>query len=220
MDNYVITIDGPAGVGKSSVSIAVAKRTGAAFLDTGAMYRTVTLAAMRKGVDLADEGALLNVLSGSDFRFDAAGDGMRIELDGADVTEDIRKPEVTANVRYIASATNIRGKLVEMQRAFVARHARVVTEGRDQGTVAFPDAKFKFFLTADAGERGRRRKAQLLKSGIAADINKLVDDIQKRDSSDSQREVGPLKPADDAIIIDTTNLNFDQVVELLLEHIK
>jgi len=219
MENYVITIDGPAGVGKSSVSMAVARKIGAAFLDTGAMYRAVTLAAMRKGVDLADEEALLNILSDSVFKFDTAEDGMSVELDGADVTDEIREPKVTGNVRHIASATKVRNKLVEMQRLFAAGHAKIVTEGRDQGTVAFPDAKFKFFLTADAGERGRRRKAQLLKSGIETDINKLVEDIQKRDSSDSQREVGPLKPADDAIIIDTTNLNFDQVVELLLEHI-
>ena len=189
-------------------------------LAPAATPKTITLAAMKKGDDLSDEDALLNVLSNSNFKFDTAGEGMTVELDGADITDEIREPEVTANVRHIASAANVRGKLVEMQRSFAAGHARIVTEGRDQGTVAFPDAKFKFFLTADAGERGRRRKRQLLESGIEADINKLVEDIQKRDSSDSEREVGPLTPADDAIIIDTTNLNFDEVIESLVEHIK
>lgn len=219
MDTYVITIDGPAGVGKSSVSAAVASKLGAAFLDTGAMYRVVTLAAMRKGVNLSDEGALLKVLSESEFKFDTAGDGMRVELDGADVTDEIREPGVTANVRHIACAVGVREKLVEMQRSFAAEHAKIVTEGRDQGTVAFPDAKVKFFLTAEAGERGRRRKAQLFESGVEADLDELTDDIKKRDLSDSERKVGPLTPAEDAIIIDTTNLNFDQVVESLLEHI-
>ena len=218
-ERFVITIDGPAGVGKSSVSHAVAKQLGAAFLDTGAMYRAVTLAAIKAGADLNDEIALFDVLNEKNFSFDIAEGGMTVAIDGVDVSEAIRDPKVTCNVRFIASAVKIRQRLVEMQRAFAADHAKIVTEGRDQGTVAFADAKFKFFLTADVEERAKRRKLQIEAAGKEADINELIENISKRDAGDQQRKTGALAAATDAIVVDTTGLNFEQVVEELIAKI-
>jgi len=129
----VITIDGPAGSGKSTVARALAEKIGASFLDTGAMYRAVTVASMRAGIDMADERKLLDVLEKSKFIFDIKNGVMTASINGADVTEQIRKPEVTANVHYVASAGKLRAKLVEMQRQFAANHEKIVTEGRDQG---------------------------------------------------------------------------------------
>jgi cytidylate kinase len=217
---FVVTIDGPAGVGKSSVSNAVAERLGAAFLDTGAMYRAVTFAAIETSVDLTDESALLDVLDKKNFSFDIAEGGMAVTIDGVDVSDAIRDPGITANVRYIASAVKIREKLVQMQRAFAADHAKIVTEGRDQGTVAFADAKFKFFLTADVEERAKRRMLQLEAAGKKADVNELIENIKKRDAGDEQRKTGALKAAKDAVIVDTTGLSFEQVVGKLIEKIK
>ncbi|MCK5564250.1 MAG: (d)CMP kinase [Planctomycetes bacterium] len=217
---FVVTIDGPAGVGKSSVANAVAKQLGAAFLDTGAMYRAVTLAAIGDGADLNDESVLLEILDSKNFSFDVADDGMTVAIDGVDVTEAIRDPNVTSNVRFIASAVKVRERLVDLQRAFACEHERIVTEGRDQGTVAFADAGFKFFLTADVEERAKRRKLQLEAAGKKADINELIENIKKRDAGDEQREAGALAAAGDAVIVDTTGLSFEQVVEKLVEEIK
>ncbi len=217
---FVVTIDGPAGVGKSSVANAVAKRLGAAFLDTGAMYRAVTLAAIGDGVELTDADALLSVLDAKNFSFDIAAGGMTVSIDGVDVSEAIRDPNVTSNVRFIASTVKIRARLVEMQRAFADEHEKTVAEGRDQGTVAFADARFKFFLTADVEERAKRRKLQLEAAGKKADINELIENIKKRDAGDEQREPGALAAAGDAVIVDTTGLSFEEVVEKLLDHVK
>ncbi len=219
MAKMIVTIDGPAGVGKSTVSRMVAAQVGAAFLDTGAMYRALTLAAMRKNVDLQDVEKVLEVLAGCDFEFAIGDDGMEVAIDGEDVTAEIREPSVTANARYIASAPRIRSRLVEMQRAFAAQHERIVTEGRDQGTVAFCDAEFKFFLTADLGERARRRVAQHAENGKELEIEAIRSDIEKRDASDTGRAVGALTPAVDAVIIDTTNLDAQGVVDEIISYI-
>ncbi len=216
---FVVTIDGPAASGKSTVARRVARRIDAAFLDTGAMYRAVTFAAMQDAADLNDESQLIAVADRHIFAFEAADDAMRIFVDGVDVTDRIRGPELTANVRYIADAPPMRVRLVEMQRQFAQRYGRVVTEGRDQGTVAFPDADVKFYLVADAGERARRRKLDLQAQGVEADLNELREAIESRDRSDESRAVGPLKPAPDAICVDTTRLTIDEVVECLLSHI-
>ncbi len=212
----IVTIDGPAGSGKSSVAKVIAERLGAAFLDTGAMYRAVTLAAMDGGVDLTDEGALLEVFDKRDFHFDISGSKMVVSIDGADATEDIRRQDVTGNVKYIARASKIREKLVELQRQFANEHEMIVTEGRDQGTVAFADAEFKFFLVADPAERARRRHAELTEKGAEVDIAKLEEDIRLRDASDFEREHSPLAKADDAVEIDTTPLDLPGVVEAIL----
>jgi len=229
----IITIDGPAASGKSTVARLLAGRLNASFLDTGAMYRAVTLAAMRASIDLSDEQKLLDVMLKHEFQFSDQAGKMIVCIDGADVTEDIRNPEVTANARYIAAAPKVRERLVQMQRQFASGRQKIVTEGRDQGTVAFSDADIKFFLTADLAERARRRQAELgisesqSATGVpisprfcemgSPDIQKA---IEQRDKSDQERAVGPLKPAEDAIIVDTTNLSIEQVVEKLADYVK
>jgi cytidylate kinase len=229
MSNLVITIDGPAASGKSTVARLLAERLGASFLDTGAMYRAVTLAAIEAGVDMGDEEKLLGVLETSEFRFAVKEGKMAVRIDGVDVTERIRSPEVTAKARHIASAAKLREKLVRMQRQFAAGEEKIVTEGRDQGTVAFADADVKFYLTADAGERARRRQAELRaggggeprpSDGLGESLEQIQRAIEERDKSDEDRAVGPLRPADDAVVIDTTDLGIEEVVEKVLRCVK
>ena len=259
MAELIVTIDGPAASGKSTVARLLAEKLDASFLDTGAMYRAVTLAAIQAGIDLSDEQKLLEITRTCDFRFSVEAGKTKVSLDDVDVTEQIRDPEVTANARYIAAATDVRAELVRMQRHFAAGREKIVTEGRDQGTVAFADADVKFFLTADPAERARRRQADLKASlhkpcaekvqrgeGVPAsvgteqgqdalatrgrDARDRKDDgqsleqiqraIENRDKSDQSRDVGPLKPAEDAIIVDTTALTVDEVVDNLLTFVK
>ncbi len=220
MAHLIVTIDGPAGSGKSTVARLLAEKLGATFLDTGAMYRAVTLAAMKAGLDMNLEDNLVKVMNETDFRFSAAAGRMQVRIDNEDVTEQIRSPEVTANARFAAAAPKVRAALVDMQRQFAAEHETTVTEGRDQGTVAFPDAHVKFYLTADAAERAARRHAELQEKGNPQTIEQIQEAIEKRDKSDRSRSVGPMKPADDAIIVDTTRLTIDQVVDNLLSCVR
>jgi len=217
MANLIITIDGPAASGKSTVARLLAEEIGASFLDTGAMYRAVTLAAMNAGVDMTDQDELLRIIISSDFEFEVRLSKTSVRLDGADVTDRIRMPDVTANARYAASAPKVRAMLVQMQRKAAESHEKIVTEGRDQGTVAFADADFKFFLTADPEERARRRQAELPNIPQEQNIEQTRRAIEARDKSDRDRQVGPLKPAEDAIIVDTTNMTIEQVVRKLTE---
>ncbi|MHC4686465.1 MAG: (d)CMP kinase [Planctomycetota bacterium] len=220
MANLVITIDGPAASGKSTVARLLAERLGASFLDTGAMYRAVTLAVMRAGVDMNDQEKLLGVMETSDFQFSVKEGTMVVCIDGVNVSEQLRNPEITANARHIASAPRVREKLVEMQRQFAVGEEKIVTEGRDQGTVAFGDADIKFYLTAEPSERARRRQAELRAKGISESLEKVQRAIEERDKSDENRTVGPLKPAGDAIVVDTTDLSIEEVVEKLLCYVK
>ena len=167
MADLIITIDGPAASGKSTAARLLARKLNASFLDTGAMYRAVTLAAIRAGVDLNDEQKLLDITQTCEFQFSVKAGKMTVRIDNSDVTEQIRSPEVTANARYIAAAPRVREELVQMQRQFAADRHKIVTEGRDQGTVAFDDADVKFYLTADSVERARRRQAELQAKGGA-----------------------------------------------------
>lgn len=217
MHPFIITIDGPAGVGKSTVARMLAAELGAVFLDTGASYRAVTVAAMDAGVNLADVQAVLAVMDRTTFEFQHEGDVLKVAINGQDATLTIRRPQVTENVRYVAAEPRLRSRLVELQKKFAARFDKVVTEGRDQGTVVFPEARFKFFLTADAKERTRRRYEELKAAGKEMDFNALHQQITQRDASDQNRTVSPLKPADDAIHIDTTNLDAEGVVNRMLE---
>ncbi len=216
MADLIITIDGPAASGKSTVARLLARKLGADFLDTGAMYRAVTFAAMQAGVDLSDEEKLLDCLGAHTFQFSPRAGTMAVSVDGTDITERIRSPEVTANARFVASAPKVREKLVRMQRQFAAGRKRIVTEGRDQGTVAFADAGVKFYLTADPAERARRRQAELQARGGGESLERVQEAIEQRDDGDRSRTVGPLKQAEDAIVVDTTHLSIDQVVEKLL----
>ncbi len=220
MNRLVITIDGPAASGKSTAARLLAEKLNADFLDTGSMYRAVTLAAMNAGVDLADEKLLIDVLDNTRFVFEPSKNGMLVKINDRDATEKIRDPRVTANARYIASSPKARQRLVDMQRSFAQTHPKIVTEGRDQGTVAFPDADVKFFLNASLDERAKRRQAELSAKGGVQSIDEIRRNIEKRDKSDENRSVGPLKPAPDAIIVDTTNLSIGQVVDKLLEYVK
>jgi CMP/dCMP kinase len=220
MAKKIITIDGPAASGKSTVAKNTAKKIGAVFLDTGAMYRAVTLAAIRNNCDLSDKEALVKILAETRFQFETIAEKMRVFINGIDVTDDIRDPEVTAKVHYIASVPELRGKLVEMQRQFAVEHKKIVTEGRDQGTVVFPDAQAKFFLTASPCQRAERRAKELGAKGLSADVEQIRCQIEKRDEADSSRAVGPLLRADDAVEIDTTNLTVDEVVTKLMRYIE
>ena len=212
----VITIDGPAASGKSTAARLLAQKLGASFLDTGAMYRAVTLAAMQADVDMSDQDKLLGVMETSEFQFSFRDGKMVVCINGIDVTGQIRQPQITANARHIASSPKAREKLVQMQRQFASGRQKIVTEGRDQGTVAFSDADIKFYLTADAGERARRRQLELQARGGRESLEQIQKAIEERDKSDEDRAIGPLRPADDAIVIDTTDLSIEEVVEKLL----
>jgi cytidylate kinase len=217
--DFTVTIDGPAASGKSTAARLLAKRLGAAFLDTGAMYRGVTFAAMQKGIKLDDERQLVDLLKETNFEFDAATNGMGVRIDGVDVTEQIRGEDITKNSRYIAAAPAVRAELVRMQREFAAEHKKVVTEGRDQGTVAFPDADVKFFLTADIETRARRRMNDL-KDTEKANLEQVMAAIIDRDAKDTTRADGPLKPAADAVKVDSSELSIEQMVDLLVSYVK
>jgi len=220
MARLVVTIDGPAASGKSTVARLLAARIGATFLDTGAMYRAVTWAAIQDGIDPADESRLPGVFDRHDFAFEADAESMRVFVDGADITDPIRSPELTAQVRHVAGSPAMRARLVEMQRQFAQRHEQIVTEGRDQGTVVFPDAAVKFYLIADPAERARRRHVELNAKGIDEDVESLRQAIVSRDASDENRAVGSLKPAPDALQIDTTQLSIEAVLERVVEAVQ
>jgi len=217
--NLVVTIDGTAASGKSTAARLLAEKLGASFLDTGAMYRAATLAALEDGVETAGEERLLKVLEKNEFSFIAEQGRTMVKINNTDVTERIREPDVTANARHIASAPRVRAEMVRMQREFAEKHTRVITEGRDQGTVAFPDADVKFYLTADETVRAKRRQAEL-GARTGESVAQLQRAIEERDRSDQSRLAGPLRPADDAIVVDTTDLSIEEVAEKLLDFIR
>jgi CMP/dCMP kinase len=206
----IITIDGPAGAGKSTVARRLARRLGFRFLDTGAMYRAVALAGMRKGVDWDRPEELAQLAGALDIGFV----NERIFLDGEDVSDAIRTSEVTAATRHAADNRQVRQHLIGLQRA-AAEGGNVVTEGRDQGTVAFPDAECKIFLVASPEERAKRRLSELLSRGETATLQEVLAAQDRRDREDSSRPVGALVPADDSIVVRTDGLTVDEVVEEL-----
>lgn len=211
----VVTIDGPAGAGKSAVARRVAQQLGWRILDTGAMYRAVTLAALRASVDLNSDEALAPLVAGLHVHLPAD----RVLLDGEDVTGLIRGLEVTRCTSLVADSPSVRARLVEWQRAFASEHD-TVTEGRDQGTIVFPDALLKFFLTASVEERARRRHRELLCRDDSVRLERVEADIRERDVRDESRAIAPLRPASDAIVIDTTVQPFEAVVERVLGTIR
>ncbi len=210
MIDMIIAIDGPAGAGKSSVAKALARRLGFVHLDTGAMYRAVALAAMRRGIDWNVPERMAELAAKLDMNVRSE----RIYVEGADVTALVRSQEVTAATRHVAGNPQVRARLVLLQREVVAG-MDVVTEGRDQGTVVFPAAECKIFLTASPEERARRRLQDLLQQGETATLEQILAEQHRRDAEDAAREVGPLCRADDAIEVLTDGLTQEQVVDRL-----
>lgn len=216
----IIAIDGPAASGKSTTAKAVAERLGFVYLDTGAMYRAVTLAALRAGVDLTETGGPLEKLLGTlTIAFKAVEGGNRIFLGNEDVTQSIRGLEVSRNVSAVSELPLVRERMVALQREFAGR-ANSVVEGRDIGTVVFPDADFKFFLTADYETRAVRRMKDLAELGIGQSMDEVVEELKRRDERDSSRSHSPLAKAEDAIDVDTTALTVDQQVEFIINYVK
>ncbi len=218
-----VAIDGPAGSGKSTVSRLVADSLGYVYVDTGAMYRALTLKVMRKNVSLEDEEGIVQLSGDMDLKLlpsDGKMSTIRVILDGEDVSEQIRKMEVTGNVKYIAKIPAVRKNLVNLQRQMVEDMSGAVMEGRDIGTVVLPRARCKFYVDASFDERVRRRLAELRVNGQPATQEEVADDLKQRDHADKTRKVGPLKKADDAIFVDTTDLSIDQVVERIVSHVE
>jgi cytidylate kinase len=208
----IITIDGPAGAGKSSAARGLAQRLGFDLLDTGAMYRAVTLVGLRAGIDLTNQDDLARVLTV--FRLEMPPG--RVLVNGEDVTSAIRATEVSKASSPVAESPVVRRRLVELQRA-VAAGRDIVCEGRDQGTVVFPDAACKFFLVASPEERAHRRHRELLARGETVSWDKVLHDQQERDRRDASRDLAPMVPAADAIILDSTHLSLAQVIDRMEE---
>jgi cytidylate kinase len=203
----VVAIDGPAGSGKSTVARAVAARLGVAYLDTGAMYRSVAFAGLERGIDPQDGEALAKLAAELDIEV-----GARVLVDGVDATAAIRGPAVTSVVSAVSAHPAVRAEMVRRQRRWADEHGGGVAEGRDIGTVVFPDADAKVFLTASEDERARRRQ----RDDRAPDVGAVAADLARRDALDSTRATSPLRPADDAVVIDTTGRTVDDVVDEVL----
>jgi cytidylate kinase len=206
----IITIDGPAGAGKSTAARLLAERLGFEFLDTGAMYRAVAWACVDRGIDLKDVDAVAETAAGISIQFEQD----RIICNGQDVTTDIRSAEASHAASIVAAVPAVRLEMVRLQRESAAGH-RYVTEGRDQGSEVFPDSECKFFLTADPQERAERRLLELQNRGQSESIEEVLTQIIDRDERDRSREIGPLVKADDAIEVDTSGKTIEQVVDFL-----
>ncbi|MFO0013412.1 MAG: (d)CMP kinase [Planctomycetota bacterium] len=211
----IVTIDGPAGAGKSSVAKRLSHELGYSFLDTGAMYRCVTLACLRRKIGLEDSESIAR--TAMELHIDLRNDS--VWMDDEDVSIAIRTPEVTRSIKAIADNLQVRAAMVQAQRRWV-QGKDVVTEGRDQGTVAFPDAPCKIFLTASPEERARRRLRQLLDAGIDADYDEILRLQQERDENDMKRPTGGLRPASNAIMVNTDGMKEDEVLQKLLEIVR
>jgi len=212
----IITIDGPAGAGKSSAARTLAQRLGFEFLDTGAMYRAVALAALRAGIDLRDESALSELVASLRLEMPPGG---RVLLDGEDVTSQIRAREVTAATGAAADSPSVRRRLVHMQRT-IAEGRNMVCEGRDQGTIVFPDAVCKFFMSADPVERARRRQREIEARGERVELEQVLREQEIRDQRDAARDLAPMKPAADAVLLDSTKRSLEQVVEAMTAEVR
>ncbi|WP_397376948.1 (d)CMP kinase [Pseudomonas sp.] len=216
----VITIDGPSGSGKGTVAGLLAKQLGWNLLDSGALYRLLAFAAGNHGVDLTNEESLKLLAAHLDVQFIASGNGQgqRIILEGEEVTDLIRNEQIGAGASQVASLPAVRDALLQRQQAFQEMPG-LIADGRDMGTVVFPDAPLKIFLTASAEERARRRYLQLKAKGDDVNLASLLDEIQARDERDTQRAVAPLKSAADAIVLDSTELSIEKVLERILSEV-
>lgn len=218
-----VAIDGPAGSGKSTVSRLVAESLGYVYIDTGAMYRALTLKAMRECLDLGDEEGLVRLSENFDLDMVKSEEPQHticVIMDGEDVSEDIRRPDVTANVKYVARISGVRKNLVRMQKDLAVSSGGAVMEGRDITTVVLPDAAHKFYLDASFEKRVKRRFMELRSKGVAVEKKELWSDLETRDQSDRTRKTGPLRKSEDATVIDTTDMSVDQVVDKIVSEVR
>lgn len=219
MEGDIITIDGPAGAGKSTVSKILARQLHYIYLDTGAMYRVVALLAQRQKIDFKDDRALEKLCGQLVIDFQGEGEGQRVFCQGEDVTEKIRGPEIGWLASTVSTRPPVREAMVVMQRK-IGSKGKIVAEGRDTGTIVFPWARYKFFLSADPSERARRRFQELIARGFKVTLEEIEKEIRERDAQDSSRAIAPLQPAGDAHILDSTNLTPEQVAEKIMRIIK
>jgi len=215
----IIAIDGPAASGKSTTAMGVALKLGFIYLDTGAMYRVVTLSVLRSGINSSVTPTLEELLDTLELSFKTLNTETRIFLGKEDVSELIRSVDVTQNVSAVSAIPEVRKKMVSLQREIAGKHNSVV-EGRDIGTVVFPDADYKFFLIADDTTRAKRRKKDLTELGISQSIHEIIEDLKSRDQKDSSRNHSPLQRAEGAIEVDTTTLSIDEQIDFIVNTIK
>ncbi len=211
----IVAIDGPVGSGKTTSSKMVAEELGFTYVDTGAMYRAVTVAVLDRGIDPSDEVSVDGILDNIDVVLARDESGQKTLLDGADVSERIRDRDVTAAVSHVSAMKSVRGRMTAMQRSLGAEGG-IVMEGRDIGTVVFPDAEFKIYVDASVEVRAERRYRELNAKGVAVELDKLVEEIKERDRLNSEREIAPLKKADEAIVLDTSGMSLDEQVAAIV----
>lgn len=214
-----LAMDGPVGAGKSSIAAEVARRLGILHLDTGAMYRSIGYAALQRGVDVQDEAAVTALCGQVSITVSHEADGQHTYVDGNDVTGLIRTPEVSMAASTVAKYLGVRQAMVALQQKLAAQ-TPMLLDGRDICTRVLPNATVKIYLTASAEERARRRYLEMQQKGAADTYEQVLEDLKKRDAQDMNREVDPLRPAEDAVIVDSTELNFEQVVEAILAIVK
>ncbi|MEK7432364.1 MAG: (d)CMP kinase [Cyanobacteriota bacterium] len=219
VNEMIVSIDGPAGAGKSSISKEVAKKLKLTYIDTGAMYRALTYKAIENNIDIFDEKKLEKTLLESEIELvsDFEEDILKIYLDKKEITNEIRTPAVSQAVSEVSTHKKIREIMVQKQRDIANSRGNVILDGRDIGTVVFPFADVKIFLTASVNERAKRRLMELEEKGLEINLDELIKEMKKRDRQDTEREFSPLKPADDAIIVDTTDLKYDEVKDKIVD---
>ena len=218
-NGLVIAIDGPSGAGKSTTARRLAERLGYIYIDTGAMYRAIGWKAKQEGLDPADEAKLAELCGRTEVTIKKDNSDPRFFVNGSDVTGEIRTPEMGMMASAVSKSPTVRARLLTLQRE-LGRGGSVVMDGRDIGTVVFPDADVKFYLDASAGERGKRRYLELKAKGMDVDLARITKEIEERDRQDSSRAIAPLKKADDALLIDSSSMSIEEVLDRMLSDIK
>ena len=216
----ILAVDGPSGTGKSTTCRALAKQLDAKYIDTGAMYRVATLAVLRAGVDPQDTQAVIAATANLPLTVSNDPDSMEVILNGEDVSKEIREDEVTRNVSAVSAIPEVRTNLVQLQRKLADESHRAIVEGRDIGTVVLVDSPAKAFMTASAQVRAQRRYDQNVAAGIPAEFDTVLADVERRDAADSSRATSPLRPADDAVVVDTSEMSLEEVLHALITIVK